>query len=60
MGFYKVTIDGIEYKCQGHSRDDAVDCLMREYSPGIANTDRIGDHCDNDTEIEVEENDRTY
>ena len=57
MGFYKVRIDGVEYKCQGYSRSDAVDCLSREYMPGRANTDRIGDHFNADTEIECEEND---
>ncbi|MDD3135040.1 MAG: hypothetical protein PHF64_00930 [Methanoregula sp.] len=57
MGFYNVRIDGVEYKCQGYSRSDAVDCLSREYMPGRANTDRIGDHFNADTEIECEEND---
>lgn len=28
MGFYDVEVDGVKYKCQGHSKSDAIDEIL--------------------------------
>ncbi len=52
--FYTVTIDGVEYKVQGHDEEDAREQALDIDIGGRAERKYIRDTIDEDTEISVE------